>query len=153
LLVDDDADLLLTFKDLLEPKGYTVDTADTGARALEMSRTATYDLAVVDVRLPDIDGIEVLRRMQPNSRKMKKIILTGYPNLENAIESITQGVDAYLLKPIEPAEFLKIIEGKLKDKEEEYAFIESTVKQRMRTAEAEPSKTNTRRHHSTGVKK
>lgn len=153
MIVDDDADLLLTFKDLLEPKGYTVDTADTGAQALEMSRTATYDLAVVDVRLPDIDGIEVLRRMQPNSRKMKKIILTGYPNLENAIESITQGVDAYLLKPIEPAEFLKIVEGKLKDKEEEDAFIESTVRQRMRTAEAEPSKTKARRHNSTGVKK
>jgi DNA-binding response OmpR family regulator len=144
---------LHTFKDLLEPRGYTVDTADTGKRALEMVRTATYDLAVVDVKLPDIEGIEVLRRMRQNSRNMKKIILTGYPNLENAIESITQGVDAYLLKPIEPAEFLKIVEGKLKDKEKEDAYIENTVRQRMRTAEAESSKTSVRRHHSTGVKK
>jgi DNA-binding response OmpR family regulator len=118
-----------------------------------MVRTATYDLAVVDVKLPDIEGIEVLRRMRQNSRNMKKIILTGYPNLENAIESITQGVDAYLLKPIEPSEFLKIVEGKLKDKEKEDADIENTVRQRMRTAEAESSKTSVRRHHSTGVKK
>jgi DNA-binding response OmpR family regulator len=144
---------LHTFKDLLEPRGYTVDTADTGKRALEMVRTTTYDLAVVDVRLPDIEGIEVLRRMRPNSRNMKKIILTGYPNLENAIESITQGVDAYLLKPIEPAEFLKIVEGKLKDKEKEDAYVENAVRQRMRTAEAESSKTGARRQHSTGVKK
>jgi len=153
LVVDDDVDLLHTFKDLLEPRGYTVDTADTGMRALEMSRTGAYDLAVVDVRLPDIEGIEVLRRMRSNSRNMKKIILTGYPNLENAIESITQGVDAYLLKPIEPAEFLKIIEGKLNDKEKEDAYIENAVRQRMRTAEAKSSKTGARRHHSTGVKK
>jgi DNA-binding response OmpR family regulator len=118
-----------------------------------MSRTGTYDLAVVDVRLPDIEGIEVLRRMRPNSRNMKKIILTGYPNLENAIESITQGVDAYLLKPIEPAEFLKIIEGKLNDKEKEDAYIENTVRQRMTTAGAKSSKTGARRHHSTRVKK
>jgi DNA-binding response OmpR family regulator len=144
---------LHTFKDLLEPRGYTVDTADTGKRALEMVRTTTYDLAVVDVRLPDIEGIEVLRRMRPNSRNMKKIILTGYPNLENAIESITQGVDAYLLKPIEPAEFLKIVEGKLKDKEKEDAYVENAVRQRMRTAEAESSTTGARRQHSTGVKK
>jgi DNA-binding response OmpR family regulator len=153
LVVDDDVDLVHTFKDLLEPRGYTVDTANTGKRALEMSRTGTYDLAVVDVRLPDIEGIEVLRRMRQNSRNMKKIILTGYPNLENAIESIKQGVDAYLLKPIEPAEFLKTVEGKLKDKEKEDAYIEKTVKQRMRTVKAESGTPGPRRHHSTGMRK
>jgi YesN/AraC family two-component response regulator len=130
-----------------------VHTAETGMRALEMSSTGTYDLAVVDVRLPDISGIEVLRRMRQNSRNMKKIILTGYPNLENAIESITQGVDAYLLKPIEPAEFLKIVEGKLKDKAKDDAFIESTVRQRMKMVGAESSRTGMRRHHSAGTKK
>jgi len=144
---------LHTFKDLLEPRGYTVDTADTGRRALELARTGAYDLAVVDVRLPDIEGIEVLRRMRQNSRNMKKIILTGYPNLENAIESITQGVDAYLLKPIEPAEFLKIVEGKLKDKDKDDAYIENTVRQRMRTAEAKSNKTGVHRQYSAGVKK
>lgn len=152
MVVDDDADLLLSFKDLLQTRGYTVDTADTGMRALEMSSRARYDLAVVDIRLPDIEGTEVLRRMPQSSRNMKKIIVTGYPNLENAIESITQGVDAYLLKPVEPAEFLKIVEGKLKDREKEDASIENTVRQRMRMAQAKSGKTNVRRRNSTGAK-
>jgi len=141
LVVDDDADLLMSFKDLLETRGYTVDTADTGMDALKMSEKGKYDAVIVDIRLPDIHGTEVLRRMRQNSRNMKKIVITGYPNLENAIESITQGVDAYLLKPVEPEEFLKVVEGKLKDREKEEAFIEKTVRDRVKIAKARSSKT------------
>lgn len=141
LVVDDDADLLVSFKDLLETRGYKVDTADTGKGALKMSAKGTYDVVIVDIKLPDIEGTEVLRRIKANSRNMKKIVITGFPNLENAIESITHGVDAYLLKPVEPVEFLKIVEGKLKDKEKEDAYIDNTVRQRMKVPAARSSKT------------
>jgi DNA-binding response OmpR family regulator len=100
LIVDDDKAVLGVIKDILELQGYRVDTAETGQEALEKTKTRYYNLALLDIKLPDIEGTQLLTKMHRDIPKMMKIMITGYASLENAVESLNLGADAYLMKPI-----------------------------------------------------
>ena len=113
LVVDDDRDILETLSDLLEHKGYTVDTAESGRDAIDKSKTSLYNLALLDIKLPDMEGTELLARLHETAPRMMKIMITGYPSLQNAIASLNLGADAYILKPVNPKELLKLVEQKL----------------------------------------
>jgi len=119
LLVDDDERVLKGLSGYLALKGYTTETAKTGREALEKSRSHFFNLAVLDIRLPDMDGTELLTKMIETEPKMKKIMLTGYPNLESAIESVNKKADMYLVKPVEPKKLLAIVQEKLREQDEE----------------------------------
>jgi len=113
LVVDDDRDMLETLSDLLKVKGYSVDTAETGREALEKSETRMFNLALLDIKLPDMEGTELLAKLHEKSPRMMKIMVTGYPSVRNAIASLNLGADAYVLKPVNPRELLKVVEQKL----------------------------------------
>ena len=87
LIVDDDPGILNSFKEILEPEGYNVDTAQTGSEALEKCKARLYNIAVIDINLPDTDGTELLPKIHGMLPKARKIILTGYPTLDNAVSS------------------------------------------------------------------
>jgi DNA-binding NtrC family response regulator len=112
LIVDDDKAILRTFSIILKRKGYTTDTAETGKEALDKINYNNYDVALIDMRLPDIQGTDLVAKLPEKSLKMVKIILTGLlpidPNNQTA-----SAVDAYLLKPIKPDDLLDIIETNL----------------------------------------
>jgi two-component system sensor histidine kinase/response regulator len=116
--VDDDTNILKIVRKLLELKGYSVDTADTGKEAKAKMSSHYYDLALLDIRLPDTDGTELLKEMKKESPETVKVILTGYPTLENAVESLNMGADAYILKPVDPQTLLSIVKENLKKHEE-----------------------------------
>jgi len=118
LVVDDDETVLLVFKEILLSKGYRVDTAKTGTEAIEKSKTRYYDLVLLDIRLPDMSGTELLTRMHGAKPKMVKIMVTGYSSLDYAIEAVNKGADAYLTKPVKPDSLLKVVEEKMREKEE-----------------------------------
>lgn len=113
LIVDDDKDILETLTDLLKFKGYNVDPAENGKDAIEKSKVHTFNLALLDIKLPDMEGTELLSKLHQMKPQMMKIMMTGYPTLQNAITSLNQGADAYLLKPVNPKELLKVVEEKL----------------------------------------
>lgn len=115
LLVDDDRDSLATFETLLSDKGYSVETAETGAQAIEKSEEKKFDLALIDITLPDIEGTQLLTTLGSSS-EMRKIIITGKATLGNAIDALNLGADAYLMKPVEPENLLKVIEVQLREK-------------------------------------
>ena len=119
LVVDDDKSILESLKLILQAEGYIVDTAETGAQAMEKSRNRYYNLALLDIRLPDMQGTELLTRMDMGVPRTRAIMITGYPSLDSTVESLNLGADGYLIKPIEPEKLLKIIEEKLKEQEEE----------------------------------
>lgn len=119
LVVDDDKAILKSLKLVLEAEGYVVATAGTGGEAIVKSKNSYYDLALLDIRLPDTEGTELLTRMDLGVPRMRVVMITGYPSLENTIESLNQGADGYLIKPIDPTKLLKIIEEKLKEQEAE----------------------------------
>lgn len=118
LIVDDDGAILKNAKDVLQLEGYYVDTVETGMEAIEKSKTNFYNLVLLDIKLPDMEGTELLTKMHRTVPKMMKIMITGYPSLENTVEALNLGADAYLLKPVNPEMLLKVVEEKLKEQEE-----------------------------------
>ncbi len=118
LVIDDDKSILRTFTRILQKSGYQVDVAETGKEALEKTGIMSYSVALVDVRLPDMDGTDLLIKAQKNMRGTVKIMITGFPSLENGVKALDEGADAYLVKPVRPEELLMLIEEKLKSKEE-----------------------------------
>jgi len=127
LIVDDDKDILKSLKDILQSKGYTIGTAETGREAVEKSEDKFYNLALLDIKLPDMEGTELLTKMHRAIPRMMKIMVTGYPSLENAVESLNLGADAYIMKPVDPKNLLKVVEEKLKEQEEAEKMTEEKV--------------------------
>jgi len=119
LIVDDDEKVLKTISKYLASKGYAVETATTGREALQKSGSQFFNLAILDIRLPDMEGTRLLTELCETEPKMKKIMLTGYPSMDNAVESLNKRADAYVIKPIEPKKLLTLIEEKLAEQEEE----------------------------------
>jgi len=117
LIVDDERAILQTLKAILESKGYITDTAETGGEAIEKSKSKFFNLALLDIRLPDMEGTKLLTEMKDTHPTMVKIMITGHASMENAVESLNLGADAYLMKPVKPEELLKTIEEKLKAQE------------------------------------
>ena len=114
LVVDDDKSILRTLTRILQKAGYDVDGAETGKEAAEKAEKRCYDLALVDVRLPDMDGTDLLADMKETLRNTVKIVITGFPSLETGVKALDGGADAYLVKPVRPEELLMLIGEKLK---------------------------------------
>jgi len=106
LLVDDDEIIRKALFNALQEEGFSVDTAQDGAQALERSLLRFYNLALVDIRLSDMDGIKLLRMLREGNPEIKEIVITGYPSLENAVQAMNEGADAYLIKPFNPSDLL-----------------------------------------------
>jgi two-component system response regulator HydG len=116
LIVDDDKSILRTFARILQKNGYEIDVVETGKEALEKADTKKYDLALLDIRLPDMDGTELLAKMKKQLQNTIKIMITGFPSLETGVKALDKGADAYLVKPVKPEELLMLIEEKMKNK-------------------------------------
>jgi two-component system NtrC family response regulator len=144
LLIDDDENILSTLKFYLSKIGYVTETAMNGNEAIEKASMEYFNLAIIDLILPDMLGTQLLVKMDGNSPRMRKIILTGHATLDNAIEALNFGADAYLMKPVNPKELLRVIEEQLLKQQEEMTvttdkisdFISTKVKQRERERES-----------------
>ena len=113
LVVDDDEDFLKVLRILLKREGYIIDTASTGKEALDKTADNIYSLILVDHKLPDIDGIQLIPKIIDPDSKMRKVIFTGYPTLDNVQELLDQGIDDYLTKPIDPEDIIKAIKDQI----------------------------------------
>ncbi|MGB9684444.1 MAG: response regulator [Candidatus Bathyarchaeales archaeon] len=133
LVVDDDENIRKVLTMILEDEGYTVDTAETAKKAIEKTRKNFYNLALIDIRLPDMEGIELLTKMRDTTPKMRKIIITGYPTLQNAIEAVNRGADAYILKPFDVNKVLATIKEQLRKQEEERRYSQEKVAEFIET--------------------
>ena len=133
LVVDDDENIRKVLKTILEDEGYTVDEAEDAKKAIEKSRRNVYNLALIDIRLPDMEGIELLTKMKDTVPKMRKIIITGYPTLQNAIEAVNRGADAYILKPFDMDKVLATIKEQLRKQEEERRYSQEKVAEFIET--------------------
>jgi DNA-binding response OmpR family regulator len=118
LVVDDDKSILRTFTRILQKSGYEIDVAETGKEAMEKAESRHYDLALVDIRLPDMDGTDLLAKLKKQLEPTVKIMITGFPSLETGVKALDEGADAYLVKPVKPQELLMLLEEKLKNLKE-----------------------------------
>jgi two-component system response regulator HydG len=141
LVVDDDKKICDTLSLILESRGYQVDIANTGKIAIEKAKINKYNLAVLDIKLPDIDGTRLLKSMHEISPRIVRIIMTGYPELKNAINALNEGADAYFTKPVDPSRLIKTIEDKLEEQTDSNADVEERPQEYVNTvAEELPSK-------------
>jgi DNA-binding NtrC family response regulator len=99
LAVDDDAVACELLREVLEPEGYHVCTSTSGRSAVQLAREVPFDLAIVDIRMPDISGIEVLKALKRANREMPVLITTAYSSMDTAIQAIREGAFDYLSKP------------------------------------------------------
>jgi DNA-binding NtrC family response regulator len=127
LIVDDDENIRKILQAILEDEGYKVETAETAKKGIERSEKAFYNLALIDVRLPDMEDIELLSKLRGTKPKMRKIIVTGHPTLQNAVSAVNKGADAYVVKPFDVEKILQTIREQLKKQEEEKSFSEEKV--------------------------
>ena len=114
LLVEDDPAARLALSKTLESVGYTVATAPDGTTAIAMIDQHSYDVVISDMRLPDIDGIEVLESAVRRPYPPSVILLTGYGTLDTAIAALRAGASDYLLKPCAPQTLISGVANALK---------------------------------------
>ena len=100
LLIDDDKNFTKIFSSILEGEGYETIIAHTGAEALEILEDNFFAILIIDIRLPDIDGIELISKINKTDPDMRKIILTGNPSLDNVQQALKKGAHDYLIKPV-----------------------------------------------------
>jgi DNA-binding NtrC family response regulator len=116
LVIDDDKSILEIFELILQKEGYITDKAGTGQEALAKIKNESFDLALIDIKLPDIEGTDLLNIINKANLKMIKIIITGHPSEESHTKALKSGANGYLVKPLDPRELIRIVDEKLKHK-------------------------------------
>jgi DNA-binding NtrC family response regulator len=133
LIVDDDENIRKTMKAILEDEGYIVDWAATGKDAIKKTNEKTYNLALLDIRLPDMEGVDLLKLLKDNVPRTRKIMVTGYPSMQSAINALNESADAYLVKPVDVAKLLDTVKEQLQLREDEKHFSEQKVAEFIET--------------------
>jgi DNA-binding response OmpR family regulator len=113
LIVDDDEAICRTLSTILQAEGYQTTTTTIAKEAIEKTKTQFFNMALLDIKLPDMEGTQLLAQLQEISPQTIKIMITGYPSLQNAVEALNYGADSYIMKPVDPAELLRTIKNKL----------------------------------------
>ncbi len=133
LLLEDEFSLAEGLQMVMAEEGYEVEMADTGQGALDKFGAKDFDLMVADLRLPDIDGMEVIQHVRERRPETKVVIITGYPSVSTAVQAVKMGVSDYLRKPFTDDEFKTAVETALKDREKASMekLIAETQKERL----------------------
>jgi DNA-binding response OmpR family regulator len=114
-------------KAILQDEGYQVDLAATGKEAIQKTQEKSYNLALLDIRLPDMEGVELLKLLKNGVPRTRKIMVTGYPSMQNAIAALNKSADAYIVKPVDIEKLLGIVRDQLLAQENERKFSEEKV--------------------------
>lgn len=138
LIADDEQELCDSLRELLSNHGYDIHTANSGYEAIESLNRIPYDLVLLDVLMPDIDGFRVMEHIHRQSPGTLVIIITGYASTESAIEALKRGAHYYIRKPFEREELLKAVQNALEKrrleierKKAEEALKESSEKVKL----------------------
>jgi DNA-binding response OmpR family regulator len=119
LVVDDEVNIRTSLQEILTRDGHHIVTAESGEDALTLLATQRFDLALIDLKLTGIDGIQVLKTLRQQSPHTVAIVLTAHASLETAVEALRQGAHDYLFKPCKPAELRESIHRGLLARQEQ----------------------------------
>jgi len=110
LVIDDEGTIRAFVSDVLKEKGYEVDQTMSGEEGVSLLGTKPYDLALVDLQLPGMDGMTVVRQAKAKRAESAFVIMTGHGSVESAIEALREGVADFLSKPFGPKELLRVVD-------------------------------------------
>ena len=144
LIIDDERPVLMTLEALLKRHGYHVDTAPTASQGLKLIRSKSPTLILLDLQLPDADGLETLDQIKTEVPQIQVIILTAHDSLHNAIESIKRGAYHFISKPYAAEELLSLVEKALEKQfllreAEELREKTEQLERRLEMAQARPT--------------
>ena len=111
LLIEDDTSTAKSIELMLKSENYVVDTTDLGEDGMDLAKIYDYDIIILDLMLPDVDGYEVLRRLRDARVETPILILSGLSDLDNRIKGLGFGADDYLTKPFDKRELLARIQA------------------------------------------
>ena len=123
LVVEDEERLALLLRRILMAEHYTVDLAYAGNQGLELALSGTYDLVMLDVMLPEIDGMEICRQMRANNVTASVLMLTARAAVEDRVEGLNEGADDYLVKPFVVKELLARVNALLRRRDRPYEAV------------------------------
>src|SRR4030042_4082022 len=115
LVIDDEPNLRRSLGLILQRAGYTITTASNASEAIQLLQAGAYDLAFLDIKLPDQNGIQLLPRIRDLYPDMPVLILTAHATLDTAIGAVRLGARDYLLKPLDPENILNRVESILRE--------------------------------------
>ena len=130
-MIDDDTSFCVMLKTFLQKKGYEVTNAFTAKEAEEAIKNQTFDVVLTDIRLPDSDGIQILKSIKEVSFATQVILMTGYTDIKTAVSAMKMGAYDYVGKPINPDEILHTIEQSLKKKAEKPEVSEKKAEKQI----------------------
>ncbi len=131
LLVDDDTDYAANLIDVFAGRGLRLEEAGTGAEGIEAAKQGDYDLVLLDLRLPDLPGIEVIRRIKDDSPEIEVIVETGYGSLETDMQALDMGAFSYIVKPVDPGQLVSLCERALERVETRRVLRQSEANYRV----------------------
>jgi len=109
LIVDDEPNVRLSYRMALETEGYVVNEANCGAKALDELEASKFDLAILDMRMPEMDGLALLAEMRKRGYATPSIIVTAYGDVPHAVQAMKLGAIDFLQKPLTPESLRKIV--------------------------------------------
>jgi len=117
LIVDDERSVRKSLQEWFQEDGFDVETAEDGHEALRIMDTGPFDLFIVDLKMPGMDGITLQRRIQEGDKDATVIILTAYASVETAVDALKQGAFDYVTKPVDPDELSNLVRNALRQKD------------------------------------
>ncbi|XHH10337.1 MAG: response regulator [Candidatus Bathyarchaeia archaeon] len=127
LVIDDDPKMREMLSEILISQGYYVTVCKNGEEAIDASFSELFNIALIDIQLPDMEGTELLSKLRKSEPPLVKIVITGNATLNNSIEAANRGVDAYIVKPFNPDKLLKLIKEKLEEQKQKVEFNDKKV--------------------------
>jgi DNA-binding NtrC family response regulator len=124
LIIDDEEGIRKLLTEILEENDYSADSAGDGKEGIKKSYEKFYNVAFIDIMLPDSSGIDLLPRFKETTPRMRKIIMTGNPSLQNAVGAVNKGADAYVMKPLDGEKVLATLEEQLEKQKKERETME-----------------------------
>ena len=129
LIVDDELEFIQVLSERMKSRGVDVDTAASGREALEKARGQSYDAIILDLSMPEMDGLETLRHLAEDNPDLQIILLTGHATLQKGIEAIKLGAMDFLEKP---AEIQKLMEKIQQAKANKMLLVEKRVEEKIK---------------------
>ena len=143
LIIDDEVNLRQTLARILHNAGYEVTTAENGMQGIALLSQHNFDLLYMDIRMPDMSGLEVLKIIHADFPQLRVILFTAQPDLNSAVEALRSGATDYLLKPLKPEEVIRrtnaiLSELKLERRKKEIQTQIEALQSELRDLDAEP---------------
>lgn len=117
LVVDDELLIRDLLYDFFKDQGWDISIAENGEKAMEVMRAKNVDLVLSDVKMPEMDGLDLSRKLRESYPKVPVVLMTGYPSVDSVIDALRNKVVDYIVKPFNINQLYKTVESQLKEKE------------------------------------